>query len=85
MTRLKKELHRRNIIGSWDDDYDTVVSFVGIDRGKIIVAMYCLVLDPQVLLYDARTLTEIGGQDMYPDHHSFRGREREWYSYVTED
>lgn len=88
MNRLKKELTNRGIIYQ-PDEIDIVIKGVEYDMAQTLVdftseVIICLwssaVMEPILKLYDAHTLTEIGEQQLYPDH-TFSGA-RTWGSYA---
>ena len=91
MTRLKKELEKRNIIFESDDmmialkgiEYDSSAKLVGITDKFIITVMYSAVIDPILTLYDRFTLEPIGEQELYKDTQF--GAFNPWHSFGFED
>lgn len=74
MTRLKKELQKRNIIFEADEfrvslgaEYDTEAQLVEITDKFLITVTYSGVVDPVLTLYDRFTLKPIGEQELYKD------------------
>lgn len=60
MNRLMKELHNRGIIGSsWDSDaypqYEWERVFVTFNENFLVTASFSNVLDPVLIIHDART------------------------------
>lgn len=85
MTRLKKEMKKRNILFVADDseimrgaEYDCENALVFIDRDYIVTVFSCAVLPSELRIYD-RNFELIGGQDLYQDM-SFGGG-KTWNSY----
>ena len=93
MTRLKKELTKRNII--WENDeeiimngpeYDTCSYLVDITDKFIITVQYSAVVDPTFSIYDRKNFTLLAEQSVLP-YYSFANAEthrctRTWGSYV---
>lgn len=79
MTRLKKELEKRNIIFKADEieialkgvEYDCSASLVTITDKFIITVVYSAVVEPTLYIYDRFTLELIGKQDLYKDTQLF--------------
>lgn len=78
MTRLKKELEKRNIIFEADDieitkgiEYDCSASLVTITDKFIITVVYSAVIEPVLYIHDRFTLELIGKQDLYKDTQLF--------------
>ncbi len=75
MTRLKKELQKRNIIFEPDEidilmkgaEYDCSAELVKITDKFIITAEFSMVMHPVLKLYDRFTLLPIGEQELYKD------------------
>ena len=80
MTRFKRELLSRGICYEADEidilmkgaEYDCCEKLVSFTSEVVITVFYSAVLDPILHIYDARTLTEIGEQNLYPER-SFSG------------
>ena len=89
MTRLKKELEKRNIIFSADEieialkgiEYDSDASLVTITDKFIITVVYSAVVDPMFYIYDRFTLELIGEQELYKDTQLFCVS-NPWHSFV---
>ena len=89
MTRLKKELEKRNIIFEADDleialkgvEHDCSASLVAITDKFIITVVYSAVLDPVLYIYDRFTLELIGKQDRYKDTQLFCIA-NPWHSFI---
>ena len=89
MTRLKKELEKRNIIFEADDleialkgvEYDCSASLVAITDKFIITVTYSAVVEPTLYIYDRFTLELIGKQDLYEDTQLFCIA-NPWHSFI---
>lgn len=89
MTRLKKELEKRNIIFSADEidvvlkgiEYDTSAYLVTITDKFIITVVYSAVVEPVFYIYDRFTLELIGEQELYKDKQLFC-ISNPWHSFV---
>lgn len=78
MNRLKKELMKRCIIHGVSetngyDPYEVETELVGICNGFVITCTFCNVVEPELNIYDARTLKYIGRQSTEKDTHYFDG------------
>lgn len=78
MTRLKKELEKRNIIFEADEieiakgiEHDCSAYLVAITDKFIITVVYSAVVEPALYIHDRFTLELIGKQDLYKDTHLF--------------
>ena len=95
MTRLKKELEKRNIIFEPDDmmialkgiEYDSSAELVEITDKFIITVMYTAVLPPILYIYDRFTFEPIAEQEMYKDTQTDGGFNwfNPWHSMVYEE
>jgi len=86
MTRLKKELMARGIIYNAPDnpsyiEQDEERHLVDIVDEFIITVWYSAVLDPEIHIFNRRTLKMVGGQDLRPDR-TFWGQSRTWGSFA---
>lgn len=89
MTRLKKELEKRNIIFKADEievllkgiEYDRDSSLVTITDKFIITVVYSAVIEPMFYIYDRFTLELIGEQELYKDTQLFSVF-NPWHSFV---
>ena len=89
MTRLKKELEKRNIIFNADDitialkgiEYDASASLVTITDKFIITVVYSAVIEPMFYIYDRFTLELIGEQELYKDTQLF-SISNPWHSFI---
>lgn len=89
MTRLKKELEKRNIIFEADEieialkgiEYDCSSSLVTITDKFIITVVYSAVVEPTLYIYDRFTLELIGEQELYKDTQLFSVY-NPWHSFI---
>lgn len=89
MTRLKKELEKRNIIFEADEleialkgiEYDCSASLVTVTDKFIITVVYSAVVEPMLYIYDRFTLELIGSQEVYKDTQLF-SVSNPWHSFI---
>lgn len=89
MTRLKKELEKRNIIFEADEieialkgiEYDCSASLVTITDKFIITVVYSAVVSPTLYIYDRHTFELIGKQEPYKDTQLFCVS-NPWHSFI---
>lgn len=89
MTRLKKELEKRNIIFKADEieialkgiEYDTSAYFVTVTDKFIITVVYSAVVEPMFYIYDRLTFELIGEQEVHKDMQFFSAF-NPWHSFV---
>ena len=89
MTRLKKELEKRNIIFEADEieialkgiEYDNEAHLVTITDKFIITVVYSAVIEPMFYIYDRFTLELIGEQELYKNTQFF-SVSNPWHSFV---
>lgn len=89
MTRLKKELEKRNIIFETDEieialkgiEYDCSASLVTITDKFIITVVYSAVVEPTLYIYDRFTFKLVGKQDLYKDTQLFCVS-NPWHSFI---
>ena len=89
MTRLEKELEKRNIIFNADEieialkgiEYDCSASLVTITDKFIITVVYSAVIEPMFYIYDRFTLKLIGEQEVHKDTQFFSVA-NPWHSFV---
>lgn len=89
MTRLKKELEKRNIIFKADDieialkgiEHDSSAHLVTVTDKFIITVVYSAVIDPIFYIYDRFTLELIGEQELYKDTQLF-SISNPWHSFI---
>lgn len=90
MTRLKKELEKRNIIFEADEieialkgiEYDCSASLVAITDKFIITVVYSAVVEPTFYIYDRFTFEPIGEQERYKDEQLFGSFFNPWHSFI---
>lgn len=89
MTRLEKELAKRNIIFSADEleiamkgiEYDCSAHLVTVTDKFIITVVYSAVIEPVLYIYDRFTLELIGEQELYKDTQLFCIA-NPWHSFI---
>lgn len=89
MTRLKKELEKRNIIFTADEmeialkgiEYDCSSHLVAVTDKFIITVVYSAVIEPVFYIYDRFTFELIGEQELYKDTQLFCVS-NPWHSFV---
>lgn len=89
MTRLEKELEKRNIIFTADEltvalkgiEYDCSAHLVTITDKFIITVVYSAVIEPMFYIYDRFTFELIGEQELYKDTQFF-SVSNPWHSFV---
>jgi hypothetical protein len=89
MTRLKKELAKRNIIFTADEleialkgiEHDCSAHLVAVTDKFIITVVYSAVLNPVFYIYDRHTFELIGEQELYKDTQLF-SVSNPWHSFI---
>ena len=89
MTRLEKELRKRDIIFDADEitvalrgiEYDCSASLVAVTDKFIITVVYSAVLEPMFYIYDRFTFELVGEQELYKDTQLFCVA-NPWHSFV---
>jgi hypothetical protein len=89
MTRLEKELAKRNIIFTADEidialkgiEYDCSAHLVTVTDKFIITVVYSAVLDTVLYIYDRHTFELIGEQELYKDTQLFCIA-NPWHSFI---
>jgi hypothetical protein len=89
MTRLEKELAKRNIIFTADEleialkgiEHDCSAHLVAVTDKFIITVVYSAVLNPVFYIYDRHTFELIGEQELYKDTQLF-SVSNPWHSFI---